>query len=81
MNLEEMDPLAMVSVEDAKRELMKHGFPSYIEGGFSWCYMYAEVEVVLPCGHTEIEESRVCRVHDTGDVYSSELLEWLELSR
>lgn len=77
MNLEDaMDPLAMVSVKDAKRELMKHGFPSYIEGGYGDCHLYAEIEVVLPCGHTDTEETRVCQVVDS-EVYSSELLEWL----
>ena len=77
MNLEDsMDPLQTVSVEDAKRELMKHGVPSYIEGGFNNCYLYGEVEVVLPCGDTVIEETRICQVIDS-EVYSNELLGWL----
>mgnify|MGYP003136650437 CR=1 FL=1 len=77
MNLEDaMDPLLMVSVEDAKRELMKHGVPSYIEGGFNHCHLYGEVEVVLPCGDTVIEETMICQVIDS-EVYSNELLGWL----
>ena len=65
-----MDPMTTISVADAKRELLSHGFPSYIEGSFNHCHLYAEIE------DTEIEETMVCQVVD-GEVYSSELLEWL----
>ena len=61
-----MDPMTTISVVNAKRELLSHGFPSYIEGG----YIYAEIE------DTEIEETMVCQVVDS-EVYSSELLQWL----
>lgn len=60
-----MDPMTTISVADAKRELLSHGFPSYIEGSFNHCHLYAE-----------IEETMVCQVVD-GEVYSSELLQWL----
>lgn len=67
-----MDPMTTISVADAKRELLSHGFPSYIEGSFNNCHLYAEsVRVIL-----NIEETMVCQVVD-GEVYSSELLEWL----
>ena len=73
MNLEEaMDPLQTVSVEDAKRELMKHGVPSYIEGGFNHCYLYGEIEAE----DGTIEETMICQVIDS-EVYSNELLGWL----
>ena len=73
MNLEEaMDPLQTVSVEDAKRELMKHGVPSYIEGGFNNCYLYGEIEAE----DGTIEETMICQVIDS-EVYSNELLGWL----
>lgn len=79
MNFDEaMDPLQMVSVEDAKRELMKHSVPSYIEGGFNNCYLYGEIEAVCKCGcgQVNMEEQRICQVIN-GEVYSNELLEWL----
>ena len=73
MNLEDsMDPLQTVSVEDAKRELMKHGVPSYIEGGFNHCYLYGEIEAE----DGTIEETMICQVIDS-EVYSNELLGWL----
>ena len=67
-----MDPLTEVTLAEAKQELMKHGFPSYIEGG----YIYAEIEVVMLDGSVQTEETMVCQVQD-GEVYSSELLQWL----
>jgi len=72
-----MDPMTTISVVNAKRELLSHGFPSYIEGSFNHCHLYAEIEVVMPDGvDAEIEETMVCQVVD-GEVYSSELLQWL----
>ena len=73
MNLEEaLDPLQTVSVEDAKRELMKHGHRSYIEGGFNHCYLYGEIEEE----DGTIEETMICQIID-GEVYSNELMQWL----
>ena len=73
MSLEEaMDPLQTVSVEDAKRELMKHGVRSYIEGGFNHCYLYGEIEAE----DGTIEETMICQIID-GEVYSNELMQWL----
>jgi hypothetical protein len=64
-----MDPMTMVSVVNAKRELLSHGFPSYIEGSFNHCHLYAEIEETwIP--------TMVCQVVD-GEVSSSELLQWL----
>ena len=73
MNLEEaLNPLQTVSVEDAKHELMKHGVPSYIEGGFNHCYLYGEIEAE----DGTIEETMICQIID-GEVYSNELMQWL----
>ena len=73
MSLEEaMEPLQTVSVEDAKRELMKHGVRSYIEGGFNHCYLYGEIEAE----DGTIEETMICQIID-GEVYSNELMQWL----
>ena len=67
-----MDPLQTVSVEDAKRELMKHGVRSYIEGGFNHCYLYGEIEAE----DGTIEETMICQIIDS-EVYSNELMQWL----
>jgi len=78
-----MDPMTMVSVVNAKRELLSHGFPSYIEGSFNHCHLYAEYDLLRTVRNiedTEIEETwipmTVCQVVD-GEVSSSELLQWL----
>jgi len=70
-----MDPMTTISVADAKRELLSHGFPSYIEGSSNHCHLYAEIEDA-EIEDAEIEETMVCQVVD-GKVYSSELLRWL----